>query len=394
MVFSLPSSGVVPGTPGTQFFGWACWVFLSSWLPVVLTRYLVTFWLLGSQKQGNVFFEAFLWSSNRDSTVPTMKQAFTNTTNKKAAGKPLRLKANKHIQLPLCRYGTACMYKKECIYRHPTSTASSATLPSTSNQRICMAYIAGNCEYGKSCFDKHPSEAEAEELRETLKAKPCKYGENCRTENCLYEHPQPLLSSLNAYAEDFIPETIMNTVFPANVPTYSLNAKSKEQGGGKVDALQPQVERNKKRKIPVELWVNDFERPANVYYVKDALERFNLVNTTYSNDKFRKVLLLLKVRVIDLHYQTVNSFLTILDMTLPHIVPLIKSTSRQGDIEGIWIITGTGHHVAKNSHQKQSIDGEGVLFSHVKQYLESKQYTFEIGVDNAGQAGALYLTKG
>ena len=307
-----------------------------------------------------------------------MKQAFTNTTNKKTAGKPLHLQAKKDVTMPMCRYGAACLYKKTCIYRHPEHQKQQPSGDSSDFQpKICLAFVAGYCQFGARCFDKHPSAEEVEEYKKILSTKPCKYGENCKTFNCLYSHPTPLESNLSAAAPEFIPQSVMDSVFPSNVPTYSMKAPK--------STITPRGPK-RKRKIPIELWVNDFERPENVYYIKDPMERFTLVNQVYATSRFVKTLSELQVKVVDLHFQTINSVRQVLAVVTPQIDKL-KGTKTTG----VWIITGTGHHVAENSHQKKQIEGEGVLFFHVRNYLEENQIAYEVGVDNSGKNGAFYL---
>lgn len=301
-----------------------------------------------------------------------MKQAFTNTTNKKTSGKPLHLKARGNVRMPVCRYGAACMYRKSCIYRHP---ATSTIKVNSASAKICLAFISGKCTFGPNCHDSHPEADVITKYKEMLGTKPCKFGHGCKTDGCLYQHPEPIESELNVHASNFLPQVNREV---DNAPTYYLN---KPQPSSSYNITR------KKRKIPVELWVNDFERSENVYFIQDSMEKFSAVNQVYSNQKFLNALQFLKARVIDLHYQTTAGCEQILDA----VTPKLSSFRTNPDVNGVWIITGTGHHVAKNSHQRRGESGESILLTTCRCYLESRGIGFEIGVDNNGNSGALYL---
>ena len=265
-----------------------------------------------------------------------MKQRFTNTTRKGGA-QPLYLKTKKNVNMPLCRYGHACLYKKDCIYRHPKTTTSVEK-----SKRVCMPFVAGACEFGNKCNDSHPSKEECIKLKQTLAEKLCKFGEQCNSQSCLYKHPQSLPpSDLNVDAQAFVPERIMNLVNPANTPTFSMVSQDEKY-------MSNVNRRTQKRQIPIELWVTEAEKPENVYHIKDPFERFTIVNKVYTLPRFETALGNLAVRVIDLHFQTSSSFSQILDRILPRFYAAIS----QRQINGVWLITGTGHHVQENSHQR------------------------------------------
>lgn len=89
-----------------------------------------------------------------------------------------------------CQYGSACN-RKDCIYSHPGGTNDSGSSSSSSSlqQGICMNFLAGNCAFTRNCRKKHPSQDECEQLRQQYKQIPCKFGDECETEGCLYQHP-------------------------------------------------------------------------------------------------------------------------------------------------------------------------------------------------------------
>jgi len=85
--------------------------------------------------------------------------------------------------------------------------------------------------------------------------------------------------------------------------------------------------------------------------------------------------------VIDLHFQSTKTFAEVLEVVLPE-----KLAS---EASGVWIVTGTGHHVGTKTHQR----GGGVLESAVMNWLTEKGYDFLKGRDRNGHGGALYVKK-
>lgn len=300
-----------------------------------------------------------------------MKQAFTNTTNAKTKGKPLHLKSRGGQKMPICRYGAACTYQKTCIYRHPEN------ITNNKSSKICVAFIAGKCSYGKNCNNKHLLENEIPKYKSKFNSVPCKYGIECKTVDCLYAHEVDISSGLNVYANEFVPNE--EKLQLEKIPTYSMTRSNRS-------ATKTTQVPLKKKRMPDCLWVNDFERPPNLFYMKNVMEKFAAVNEVYSRPKFAMALKSLKVRVVDLHFQTINGCKQVLKEVLPRLQLVDKNL-----VIGVWIITGTGHHVVKDSHQKKTIDGDSVLMSTSKSYLISQKINFEIGVDKSGQSGAIYV---
>lgn len=97
-----------------------------------------------------------------------------------------------------------------------------------------------------------------------------------------------------------------------------------------------------------------------------------------------------KVAVLDVHFQSAKTVTPVLNRFL---VPALKKNYE------VWIITGSGHHVAVG-HQRR--EGGGVLFNAVKRYLEDHSeelaLEFRIGKDTSGgknksSGGALLVRK-
>lgn len=86
-------------------------------------------------------------------------------------------------QMPVCKYGHACT-RRDCIYRHPKS------VPSETENRVCMAYLAGSCSFGSRCYHYHPPDDEAEKMVQKYSRIQCRYGTECLSDTCLYAHPE------------------------------------------------------------------------------------------------------------------------------------------------------------------------------------------------------------
>jgi len=86
--------------------------------------------------------------------------------------------------------------------------------------------------------------------------------------------------------------------------------------------------------------------------------------------------------VLDMHYQSVRTAPVVLEATL--------NAALQAHAE-VWLITGTGHHTHRASHQRAAVGG--VLHATVRTYLEEYGYDFFVGKDKAGHSGA-FLVKG
>ena len=81
--------------------------------------------------------------------------------------------------------------------------------------------------------------------------------------------------------------------------------------------------------------------------------------------------------VVDLHFQSTVTAPVVLD----EVLEKAYSASPTGNV---WIVTGSGHHVAKG-HQKQG----GHLLKAVEDYLWDRGWTYSIGKDQSGHQGAL-----
>ncbi|CAE7400706.1 unnamed protein product [Symbiodinium natans] len=92
------------------------------------------------------------------------------------------------IQIPECRYGTACT-RRDCVFKHPPKPAKSNAHPVEKSDKVCFAFVAGKCAFGRQCHDKHPDEASCQSIKERYGKIDCQWGRGCRTDGCLYRHP-------------------------------------------------------------------------------------------------------------------------------------------------------------------------------------------------------------
>ena len=132
-------------------------------------------------------------------------------------------------------------------------------------------------------------------------------------------------------------------------------------------------------KIPQDLWNPHENRDASAFYIADPLERYYTVANAIAVPRSD---------VIDLHFQSLQTFATVLDVILPE---KLETQPR------VWIVTGTGHHVGSRTHQK----GGGALESAVLDYLmeyyhnNNNDRNFEVkqGRDRNGQGGAVLVER-
>lgn len=59
----------------------------------------------------------------------------------------------------------------------------------TGKSRVCVYFLNNACRQGANCYNKHPGEKEADQMRAEFKKKTCKFGEACVSDKCLFWHP-------------------------------------------------------------------------------------------------------------------------------------------------------------------------------------------------------------
>jgi hypothetical protein len=122
-------------------------------------------------------------------------------------------------------------------------------------------------------------------------------------------------------------------------------------------------------RIPQDLWNSHENRDSAIFFVAEPLERYRQVNTSVQRSD-----------IIDLHFQSNKTFHVVLSVILP---------LKLNEINQVWIVTGTGHHVGTKTHQK----GGGALEQAVIQWLKDEKYDFTRGKDRNGLGGALLVNR-
>ena len=149
-------------------------------------------------------------------------------------------------------------------------------------------------------------------------------------------------------------------------------------------------------RIPEVLWLPEVSRvdAPSAFRIQNPLARFEVVNAPHVQRAATHSLPLSLLtreaagalgraptaKVLDLHYQSVRTVHTILEQMLP------MSLASHAEV---WLITGTGHHTAKHSHQRAQVGG--VLRSAVEELLQQYEYEYYPGKDRAGHSGAFLV---
>ena len=153
--------------------------------------------------------------------------------------------------------------------------------------------------------------------------------------------------------------------------SFHKSATSTTSPSGIENTLSSSVTKNSKAlksvRIPQELWTANFNRSSSSFHITDPLSRYKEVSASVNRHD-----------VIDLHFQSVKSFPIVLGAVLPE---------KLRDHGEIWVVTGSGHHVNRSSHQK----GGGVLENSVIGWLTSNDYEFSKGKDKNGHGGAVLV---
>ena len=185
-------------------------------------------------------------------------------------------------------------------------------------------------------------------------------------------------------------------------------------------SMQQMVQQLPTMLIPQTLWQAHENRDASAFYISDPLERYYSVSSTPSTTAVSSQSHHGSHNVIDLHYQSIKTFPVVLDTILPNQLAQLpppsdsggtgKHTNNGGHNGGIWIVTGTGHHVnTQRTHQK----GGNTLEHAVLEYLisnymmphpsstndnnstviSSNRYRIYKGRDRNGKGGAIYIQR-
>ena len=125
----------------------------------------------------------------------------------------------------MCDYGAGCT-RKGCMYRHPPKPTAAAAAADKANAEVCKPFLAGICSYGSRCYNRHPATEEANELRRKFRKTACKWGDDCRSEGCLFSHPSDVTELTTHFSEldpTLLCEPVRTTATSAPPPPQSCD---------------------------------------------------------------------------------------------------------------------------------------------------------------------------
>lgn len=287
---------------------------------------------------------------------------------------------------PVCRHmlSDGC-YRSDCQFSHDV------------DGHTCLFWLRGRCGKRDSCRFRHGF---SEKLLDGISL------DAMNVDGQFQSHSRPVaiatknLLSHNAMGASmpvssswasggFSPGgySLQSREHPSNSLSFSLDDKHSKQGfsfasvaskGYKNDSFTPKAVspslvsstlplKPKTVKIPQDLWNHHINRNSGAFRIQDPIERYKEVAKSVPRDD-----------VIDLHFQSTKTFPAVLSLVL-------EQKLREHD--EIWVITGSGHHVPRETHQK----GGGALEAAVLVWLEEEGYLFLRGRDRNGHGGAVLI---
>ena len=250
---------------------------------------------------------------------------------------------------PMCRdvlSGAGC-YRADCSFSHEIEVYT------------CAFWLRGRCGKGASCRFFHGFNPQ---LLEGVYSQP-----ETLQQEAFPELPAPSSTYTSTGASGWSSER------KGGHASSFASIASKKGGSFQDQSLSSPVSRQsfakpKKVDIPLEVWSAHENRDASAFYIADPIERYTEVSRTARRSD-----------VMDLHFQSIKTF----PVVLSHILP----TKLMEHPNGVWVVTGTGHHVGSRTHQK----GGGALESAVMKWLQDEGYSFAKGRDRNGLSGALLV---
>lgn len=267
-------------------------------------------------------------------------------------------------QVPECRYAAACT-RKDCIFRHPPKKEQQKQPKQPTTDKVCFAFVAGRCAFGKLCHDKHPDESSCITIRGRYAKIDCQWGRGCRTEGCLYRHPsdEPVGPSMLQEAPRAQPAVY------AGGPTIP----SQSQGESAVKRV-PVAGRVELVQIPRAISQAADLRDSSACDIADPLERFLAVNARNTGTQ--------SAAILDLHMQPCSTCWPVLEDVLPERLRMFQ--------QGVWVMTGANVTSQRGLTMRPTA---GSLFDTVREYLVRHRYDFAVGLDAEGVHSA-FLVRG
>lgn len=248
---------------------------------------------------------------------------------------------------PVCRHllQDGC-YRKDCQFSHDVE------------HHTCLFWMRGACNQGPNCRFLHGfSPRNAEDLLR------------------LWDAPSsepPGLEEQEATSTQSLPQVAKPSPSSfANIASQGLSRQSFQQTSSSSSLAAASTGSLSQRiptvRIPLELWHAHENRDASAFHITDPMERYHAVAETVR-----------RADIVDLHFQSLKT----VDVVLANVLPSKLSTMSE-----VWIVTGTGHHVVKGSHQKKG----ATLEQAVLEWLLDNGYNVARGKDKNGQGGALLV---
>ena len=245
-------------------------------------------------------------------------------------------------QVPICRHfvaGDGC-YRADCTFSHDIEN------------HTCLFWLKSRCGNGSQCRFKHGF---SDQLVQTVEYPSSEFANN--TDSAHYEQPSQQQYQDQPAGNSF-----------ANIASHGYDTRHSFANADEFPSIAPQQKALRSVPIPNDLWNVHENRDASVFYIADPMERYAAVQQQTG---------LVRDDVIDLHFQSLQTFPCVLDEVLD---------TKLRSNESVWIITGTGHHVGNRTHQK----GGGALENAVVTYLKDR-YEVRRGRDRSGQGGAILI---
>jgi hypothetical protein len=289
---------------------------------------------------------------------------------------------------PICRHmlSDGC-YRSDCTFSHDV------------DGHTCLFWVRGRCGKGSTCKFFHgfnekllngigtstvTTTSQCYSTSNAVSSRATTQNNNMATSSRYppYSYPSPTCpssasgsSSMNGFGNPSpLPPSTWQRPDSSTETSFSFaNIASEGYEKNKfLGAPSPTLSSNKLSgfhtvRIPQDLWSPHENRDSTIFYVAEPLERYRQVNTSVQRSD-----------IIDLHFQSTKTFHVVLSVILP---------LKLNEMNQVWIVTGIGHHVGTNTHQK----GGGALEQAVIQWLIDEKYDFTRGKDRNGLGGALLV---
>jgi DNA-nicking Smr family endonuclease len=281
---------------------------------------------------------------------------------------------------PVCRHllNSGC-YRRDCQFSHDLDS------------HTCVFWVRGRCTKGTSCPFLHGYNekwfVQLEEAQQQQQQQEAELEQRaCQLQQ---EQDYPYYHDGWDHGSQQQQNATDTTGSFANIASQGYNDQTAfQQPVRSLDDNNQYIEESKfaigsipTMQIPQNVWNPHERRDASAFHIVDPMERYREVSRLHleSSASGRTSSSYNRTDVIDLHFQSTKTYAVVLEQVLPE-----KLTSES---QGVWIVTGTGHHVGSKTHQK----GGGVLESAVMSWLAEHGYDFWKGKDRNGHGGALFV---